>query len=88
MRIPEVRVRLRQIADERGVDELHVLADQLVRRYHGRAARRVSEPVTDALADAVRAYRRAYPEQPEHKVAELFCLNQGRVSEILHGKRR
>jgi hypothetical protein len=87
MLMPDIRIRLHQIADERGIPELHDLAEATKRRYHGRSARKVSETVTPDLADAVRAYRKAYPDLPEHKVSELFRLNQGRVSEILHGKR-
>jgi hypothetical protein len=88
MRIPEIRIRLHEIADERGIPELAELAEATKRRYHGRAAGTVSAPVTDALAEAVRAYCAAYPEMPEHRVCILFNLNQGRVSEILRGKRK
>jgi hypothetical protein len=87
MRIPEIRIRLHEIADERGIPELRELAEATRRRYHGRSARTVSETVTPELADEVRGFCAANPDIPEHRVCILFNLNQGRVSEILRGKR-
>jgi hypothetical protein len=87
MRLPEVRARLVELADEHGIDELRDLAEATRRRRHGRAAPVVSATVTPDLANAVRAYCAAFPEMPMHEVSKVFQLNQGRVSEIRHGKR-
>lgn len=87
MKIPDIRIRLHEIADERGIPELHALAEATRRRYHGRAASTVSEPMTPELAEAVRAYCAAFPDRAAHEVSEFFRLNPGRVSESRHGKR-
>lgn len=87
MRVPDVRDRLRELACEHGIEELYQLADELVRRQHGRRAPVESATVTEELATAVRAYRAAFPEMSMHRVGLVFQLNQGRVSEILFGKR-
>lgn len=89
MRVPEVRARLYELSVVYQLPELHDLAEHLRRRTtaDGRAVRKVSDPVTPALAKAVRAYAAAYPDMPQHAIAVVFRLNQGRVSEILRGKR-
>lgn len=87
MKLPEVRSRLEQLADEHGIPELRTLAAHTKRRYNGRAAPIVSNPVTPALAQAVQSYVSAFPDTAMHEVAKVFKINQGRVSEILHGKR-
>jgi hypothetical protein len=83
-----VRKRLHELADLHGIDELHTLADELVRRSPGR---RVSGPVsksmTPELAEAIRAYSVAYPDATLHEIGKVFSVNQGRVSESLFGKR-
>ena len=87
MNIPEIRERLKQISQERDIPELAELADQLRRRYHGRAARKVSETVTPELELRVRQLHVLFPDLAQHKIGELLNLNSGRVSEILRGKR-
>jgi hypothetical protein len=87
VRMPEIRDRLHELAEETGIDELRGLAEATRRRYHGRKAPIVSDAVTPELAAAVRAYCAAFPDKPMHEIATLFRLNQGRVSEILYGKR-
>lgn len=89
MRIPEVRARLYELSAVYQLPELHELAEHLRRRTtgEGRAVRRASDPVTPAIVKAVRSYAAAYPDMPQHAIAVVFRLNQGRVSEILNGKR-
>jgi 2'-5' RNA ligase len=87
MRIPEVRGRLYALSVECQLPELHQLAEELRRRYNGRAVRAASDPVTPQVTRAVRAYVAAYPDMPFHAVATVFRLNPGRVSEIVNGKR-
>lgn len=88
MRIPQVRERMVVLAAEHGIPELETLAAQLVRRFNGRVKGPVSASMTPELAAAVQAYARAFPTKSEHEVGQVFSLNQGRVSEILHGKRQ
>jgi hypothetical protein len=87
MTIPEVRERLHALAAETGNAELASLADQLRRRYNGRKGRVVSKPITEEVAVAVRQYVELHPDEPIHTLATRFGINQGRVSEILFGKR-
>jgi hypothetical protein len=86
--IPKIRIRLHEIAEERGIPELAELAEATKRRPPVRKAPTVSARITPALSDAVRAYCAAFPHLPEHEVSRFFQLNQGRVSEILRGKRK
>jgi hypothetical protein len=87
MTIPEVAERLREKAAEIGDAELTRLADELRRRRAARKASARSTPMTDELADEIRAYRREHPKVPQALIAIAFGINQGRVSEALHGKR-
>lgn len=87
MRIPEIRDRLRELAVEHGIDELDLLAEELRRRKPCRKAPVQSAPMTDELNAAVRAYATAYPAAPLSRIAAVFGVNHGRVSEALAGKR-
>ena len=86
MRIPEIADRLRDLAAERGLPELAGLADELRRRpaqRGGRWARRM----TPELADQIRTMKRLNPEISQVEISRLLQLNQGRISEVLKGKR-
>jgi hypothetical protein len=93
MTIPEIRVRLHEIADEYGVSgevsrELHYLAEQTRRRPPVRHVRRPHQATPDArLARAIREYARAHPDATMFDIGERFNVNQGRVSEVLGGFR-
>jgi len=87
MRLPEIRDRMHELAEEHGIGELHELAEETRRRRRQPPAPVVSATVTPELADAVRAYCVAFPDLSMHEVGRLFGLNQGRISEILHGRR-
>lgn len=84
--IPEVRERLHEIAEETGNAELNFLANQLIRRFHGRGPN-VSNPVTPELAAQVRILHQENPKMAYHQIGERLGVSQGRVSEIIHGKR-
>lgn len=87
MRIPEIRTRLYELADELDLPELEALADHLWRR----------RPVTQAPAASARigaderarilAYHAAHPAATQAEIARAFGCNPGRVSEALAGKR-
>lgn len=45
----------------------------------------VSAPLT--LEDAIEVWRRRWLGEAQHEIAAAFHVNQGRISEILSGKR-
>jgi hypothetical protein len=85
--IPEIRVRLYELAKEHGIPELTQLADETRRRWHGRKAPVRAFGITDEVRANVRAHAAAYPKKPMREIARVFGIDQGRVSEILFGKR-
>jgi hypothetical protein len=86
MRIPEIADRLREVAAEQGLPELVGLADELRRRPAQRAPA-CSRPMNDELAADIRWYAAGHPTMPQADIAKLCGCNQGRVSEVLKGKR-
>lgn len=99
MTIPEVRDRMRAIADElrdplgdADVDmiaaELEQLADALRRRRSRPHAPTVSRNMTPELAQEIRDYAATHPTETELAIGVRFGVNQGRVSESLRGKRK
>jgi hypothetical protein len=88
MRIPEIREELNSLADHYGIARLRELAGELTRRSPGSRAPVKSRPMTPALRDAIRAYKRANPDAPQQKIADVFNVNPGRVSEALRGFRK
>lgn len=87
MTIPQIADRLRQIASQTGNEELRHLASQLGRRRPVRKAEAISTPMSDEVADEIRAYAEAHPGLTQALIAIAFGVNQGRVSEALRGKR-
>lgn len=87
MRVPDIQVRLRELAVSLCCSELDRLADQLNRRNSGRRSPAASVPMTSELAAAIRAYAVAHPGVSQATIAEFFKVNQGRVSEAINGKR-
>lgn len=87
MTIPEVRERLHGIAAETGNAELDELANQLVRRSHGRKAPATRHGLNALRKVLIRTYAEDHPDVGEFDIAILFGVNQGRVSEAIYGKR-
>ena len=85
--IPYVRDRLRELAHELAAPELETLARDLERRPPVRRAPASSEPMTPELADAIRADVAANPDATMAEIGARHNVNQGRVSEVLAGKR-
>lgn len=85
--IPEVRMRLFEIAAETDNAELNDLASQLVRRQHGRRAPTTKKAMTEYRTQAIREYAERHPDVGEFDIAVVFGVNQGRVSEAIYGKR-
>lgn len=83
--IPEVRERLREIADEHGIGELHELADELHRKPPAKKRAPIRSPkLTAKMADEIREYAAAHPKAHQQDIAQHFGVNHGRVSEALH----
>ncbi len=87
MSTPEVRDRLRELAEELGCDELSELADQLYRRQPEKRAPRRSPTVTADMAEEIRQYAEENPDAHQQDIAEHFQVNHGRVSEALNHER-
>ncbi|HEX2338128.1 MAG TPA: hypothetical protein VHI72_16830 [Hyphomicrobiaceae bacterium] len=99
MRIPEVRVELRQMAArlreqrERLDDEIHRLEELInqltCRRLASPGSRRAVFPrATPELRAEIHEYARAHPDLAQSEIALHFGINPGRLSECLHGWRQ
>lgn len=83
--IPEVRDRLRELADEHGIDELHELAGELYRKSPAKKRAPVRSPtLTAEMAEEIRDYATANPDAHQQDIAEHFGVNHGRISEALN----
>jgi len=82
--IPEIRARLREIADEYEIEELHDLADETYRRSPIRRASNRSAKLTPKLAEKIRKFVAKNPRLHQRDVAQRFNVNPGRVSEALN----
>ena len=85
--IPQIRERLFQLADEHNIPELAELAEQTRRRFNGRKAKARAPKIDDLMASRVRVYAYRNREKSLVEIGRVFNINQGRVSEILFGKR-
>lgn len=83
-KIPKVRERLREIAKEKGIDELNDLADQLIRELPVRRAPITSPHMTPEIAEEVRHFAKDNPNMSQQEIANHFGLNHGRVSDALN----
>ena len=88
MRIPEIRQRLRELAVEHDLPELLTLADELRRRKLDARAPIASKHMNDHLRADIIEYAKSHPDMTQFAIAEKFGVNQGRVSEALHGFRK
>jgi len=82
--IPQIRERLRELADEHGIEELHDLADETYRQSPLRRARNRSAVLTPALAEKIRKFVEKNPTLHQRDVAQRFNVNPGRVSEAIN----
>lgn len=83
MRVPEVRERLYEIAEE-----LRFLAAELERRPARRRSKPVSQPMTPELRRQIALYAKDNPDLSYVEIATEFNVNPGRVSEAVAGFRR
>ncbi|RED16722.1 hypothetical protein [Parasphingopyxis lamellibrachiae] len=84
--IPEIRARMREIADEYEIEELHDLADETYRNSPVKRASRKSASLTPELAEKIRAFVAKNPKLHQRDVAQKFNVNPGRVSEALNNQ--
>lgn len=82
--IPEIRGRLRELAQEYGIKELKDLANELYRSSAVKRAPRRSQPLTAVLAEEIRKYAKSRPNLHQQDIANHFDINHGRVSEALN----
>jgi hypothetical protein len=87
MRIPEIRDRLHELAEEHGIPELHDLADETRRRSPLRRVRARWPRLTASQQEAVRAMFETQPGMGVKDIADRFNTSVGRVSEAIRGFR-
>jgi len=80
--IPQIRKRLTEIAGE-----ITALAEETKRRPAIRRARANQAPITSIVRRQVRALVKQYPDMPMREIGRRVGIDQGRVSEIVHGFR-
>ncbi|TCP36525.1 hypothetical protein [Sphingomonas sp. BK235] len=87
MRIPEIRDRMHELADEHGIPELHQLADETRRRSPLRRVRARWPRLTEHQKVAVREAFVSNPHLGVRELADRFHTSIGRISEAIRGKR-
>lgn len=76
-----------ELAKEK-VETLELLGFTVYKKKVFKNGRRpaTSEPMTEALADNIRAVYRGNPSLSMHQIAAMFNVNHGRVSEAINGQ--
>ncbi|PWC54413.1 hypothetical protein TSA6c_00360 [Azospirillum sp. TSA6c] len=96
MRIPEVRDALTQLAadlaagratQKQGAARIGELVPELYRRPARRRAPVECSPPTPEVAEQIRTIARMNPRLSYRKLADMFDMNIGRISEVIAGKR-
>lgn len=102
MKIPEVRNELMNIMHDLDDLSTHVrinlnsLCDRIVtintelkrRTSKKRTNEKFSNAITGDLAQCIKEFAQKYPNISQTVIARAFNVNAGRVSEVLHGKRK
>jgi hypothetical protein len=99
MRLPEIQTRLRVMASDLRregfpadpvpvADELEGLAEAMSRKPRATNSPVTSRRMSPAVAREIIALHRLRPELTQHDIARCTGTNQGRVSEVLAGKRK
>lgn len=89
--IPKAREILKDTLEKNIDHEARVAIEaalQLLYRdkHKDEKAPRKSRPVNKEVRDAIKAYHDMKPAESASKIAQVFNVNQGRVSEVLAGK--
>lgn len=87
MLMKEIRERLHKKASEHDDPEIAMLADATIRRKRAILTRKKSKPMTPEDARAIREFKEAHPEKSQWEIGVQFGYTQGRISEVLSGKR-
>lgn len=87
MRLPEIQNELRELAKKHKLPRLTYLANQMSRRK-GTRANVSSLTVTPSIRKKIIELKRKHPRMTQFEIAEKCRVNQGRVSEVLRGKRK
>jgi hypothetical protein len=85
--IDRVHARLFYMGEQELADDLAEALQCMVREPPKRRAQVKSDPVTAKTRDAIKHYALAYPNRHITEIASHFCVNPGRVSEIINGKK-
>ncbi|MBV7258827.1 hypothetical protein [Erythrobacter crassostreae] len=84
--IPDLRQRIREIADEENLDELHDIADEMHRNSPIRRAKNQSQTLTPELAKKIRDFAKKHPNMHQRDIAPKFNVNPGRVSQAMNNE--
>lgn len=85
--IPQIRLRLQQLAKSLACPELAQLAEETKRRPYVRRARNTGRILSPTERDSILSYATTYPNMTYAAIAARFNTNSGRVSEIVAGFR-
>lgn len=85
--IPQIRERLYVLAEQWDLPELAQLADQTRRVHIKLRAPAEAKPIDAVLKARILRFYCKNPRAQINYIAEKFGVNQGRVSEIIGGKR-
>jgi hypothetical protein len=86
--IPQIRVRLHELANELDIQELHDLAEETKRRAPLRPRVKAKYPMlTQAQQAEIRDYAWANADQGVREISIKFNTSIGRVSEAISGMR-
>lgn len=90
MKLPEVRDALHEISDDLLAlsEKIKKLSDETRKRPARRKAPAKSHPVTPELIKKITHYANENPSASQFEIGRKFNVNQGRVSEVLMGKRQ
>lgn len=87
MLMDEIRERLHAKAAQHNDPEIAMLADATIRRRRAAVTRKKAKPMTREAATEIRAYKAEHPEKSQWEIGVHFGYTQGRISEVLSGKR-
>jgi len=89
MKIPAIRKRLHELADEHGIPELAELAEATRRRVPTRVApRKLRNALNEHQKQMIDQLADTFPHMPMRDIAQRVGTDQGRVSEYLARQRR
>ena len=75
--IPQIRERLREIAEENGIPEINDLVEEMYRDPPVRRAPVTSQNFTPKLAKEIREYAQKHPKKSEHDIGTHFEVDSG-----------